>query len=165
MGTANRNSNMSGGGVQGALGVSCSLNTEAGMEIVPANADGWIAVHSSRSESAGRCQVLEEFRPHAFSSAVLLLIQAVLRAQIRPVSHRATAFQISHVPFTYLQNFPYLKCMPLICLQFFPLPLFLPMASISTLASALYSPCSPANPITPVPSLFSPYLPTHLLPQ
>lgn len=35
MGTANRNSNMSGGG-QGALGVSCSLNTEAGMEIVPA---------------------------------------------------------------------------------------------------------------------------------
>lgn len=58
MGTANRNSNVSGGGVQGALGVWCSLNTEAGMEIVPANADGWIAVHSSRSESAGRCQVL-----------------------------------------------------------------------------------------------------------
>lgn len=44
--------------MQGALGDWCALNAEAGMEIVPANAGCWIAVHGSRSESAGRCQVL-----------------------------------------------------------------------------------------------------------
>lgn len=124
------------------------------MEIVPANADGWMQPCTAPEVSQRTLPSSGRIPPHAFSSAVLLLIQAVLRAQIRPVSHRATAFQISRVPFTYLQNFPYLKYMPLICLQFFPLPLFLPLASISTLASALYSPCSPANPITPVPSLF-----------
>ena len=124
VGIANKKSNKKGGWAQGALGVWCSFNTEVGMEIFLANTDSWITLNSSRSESARLCQVLQEFLPRVFSSALLLLIQAVLRAQIRPVGHRGTAFQLSHVTFTYPQKLPYLQCMPLTFLQVFSLHLF-----------------------------------------
>lgn len=128
-GIANKKSNEKGGWAQGALGVWwCLFNTEVGMEVFLANADSWIALNSSQSESARLCQVLQEFLPRAFSSA-LLLSQAVLRAQIRPVGHRGTAFQLSRVTFAYLQKLPYLKRMPLPFLHVFSLHLFFPLGT------------------------------------
>lgn len=156
-GIANKKSNEKGGWAQGALGVWCLFNTEVGMEVFLANADSWIALNSSQSESARLCQVLQEFLPRAFSSA-LLLSQAVLRAQIRPVGHRGTMFQLSRVIFAYRQKLPYLKCMPLPFLQVFSLHLFF------TLGMNFHSCfCS----VSPLPrldlsSLFSPF--PHLFP-
>ena len=80
-------------GVPGALGDQCSFNTVDDIGTFLANANSLIALNSFRSESVKLFEVPVRNPPSPFSSALLLLTQAVFSSQIGPVSHREPYFR------------------------------------------------------------------------